>query len=798
MKKLLLLILFLNIYSPIFSQTINVVNREDNKPIPNAKVFVKELNQTYTTNKEGKIQLPKSSYTIINVEVQSSKYELLQTNLNISNSESDLLISLTPKVFKFDDVTVYSATRQKQKITESPAAIYSQSPEQIRAISRTGQIAQVFQNFTGIDVLQNGASDFIVNTRGFNGGLNRRILVLQDGRDASMPLLGAQEWNSFSMPLDEFSRIEFIRGPAASLYGANAFNGVMNLTSYSPKEVLGAKASVIAGDYQTYRADARYAGEWSLFSYKLSIGTSQRLNYSTRRDSIQLLEYSGLPLERKILTEDDRMTKSLYGSLRMDFDLGKEKVITSEFGYSRNTNEMFVFGLGRTFVKDVERPYARIAFNTNNFHLQAHYMQRHTMDTMWLMVPNAPLLDNSKDIFIESQYNLKAMDNLSFVFGASQDFQFIRTFGTSLPNDVDANYTGLYSQVDYKTNFKIDVVASARVDFASIHETQFSPRIAFVYKPKSNHNLRISGGRSFQRPNYSELYRLTPDAPAFDPKTGKPVNFTAIQKQINDTLAALTGTDPQLNFGLSAMNSKAIGNPNLKVENNVGIDFGYEGTFFNHFKFSADVYYNQINDFVTNFLPKVNTDIPEWTPNLPENLKQYTDLVKSMVYSPLNARDKLRLSDYNGVPTFVVSNTNVGKIVQGGLELNLMYFYNKNLSAELGYSNYKFKVIEANDYQNILPNTSPNKYKVAVAYQKSNFIDVRIDYNYTEGFDWLAGTYVGEVPSYSLVNLNLGFYPINGLELGVNIFNLLDTKHYQMFGGTYLPRYTTFKLSYTI
>ncbi len=246
------------------------------------------------------------------------------------------------------------------------------------------------------------------------------------------------------------------------------------------------------------------------------------------------------------------------------------------------------------------------------------------------------------------------------------------------------------------------------------------------------------------------------------------------------------------------MNSKAIGNPNLKVENNVGIDFGYEGTFFNHFKFSADVYYNQINDFVTNFLPKVNTDIPEWTPNLPENLKQYTDLVKSMVYSPLNARDKLRLSDYNGVPTFVVSNTNVGKIVQGGLELNLMYFYNKNLSAELGYSNYKFKVIEANDYQNILPNTSPNKYKVAVAYQKSNFIDVRIDYNYTEGFDWLAGTYVGEVPSYSLVNLNLGFYPINGLELGVNIFNLLDTKHYQMFGGTYLPRYTTFKLSYTI
>lgn len=781
----------------LFSKTLKILSSEDKKPVKNALAIINE-SDTLKANSDGNIDLSKYKGEI-SLTILANKFQTYRTKLNLElTSLENSEIYLNPKLFQLDEIMIYSASRQQQKITESPAAIYQQNPDQIRINSRAGQIAQVFQNFTGIDVLQNGASDFIVNTRGFNGGLNRRILVLQDGRDASMPLLGAQEWNSFSMPLDEFARVEFVRGPAASLYGANAFNGVLNLTSYAPKQIIGAKASVLAGDYDTYRIDARYAGMWNFLSYKISLGTSNRLNWSNRRDSVQFLEYPGLPLERKTLTRDDRMTKSYYGTFRMDFDLWQDANLVSEFGYSRNTNELFVFGLGRTFVKDVERPYMRLAFNLPNFHFQTHYMQRRVLDTMWLMVPGAPLLDNSKDLFFEAQYNHQFSKSFGVIVGATQDFQFIRTSGTSIPNDVDANYTGIYSQFDYKTDFNIDFVTSARIDFASIHETQFSPRFAIVYKPLANHNLRISAGRSFQRPNYSELYRLTPDAPAIDPKSGKPVDFASIQKLINDTLSSLTGTNPNLNFALNATNAKAIGNPNLKVERNIGLDFGYEGIFFEHFKLSVDLYYNKLNDFITNFLPRVNTDIPEWTPELPDNLKQYTNLVKDMVYSQLNPRDKLRLSNYQGKPTFVVSNTNVGEVIQYGLELNLIYLVDNNLSFEAGYSNYNFEIIKANKYQAILPNTSPNKYRLAANYVKKGLLDARIDFSYTQGFDWLAGTYVGYVPDYALVNLNIGIYPIDNLEVGLYIFNLLDRKHYQMFGGTYLPRYTTMKISYQL
>jgi len=246
------------------------------------------------------------------------------------------------------------------------------------------------------------------------------------------------------------------------------------------------------------------------------------------------------------------------------------------------------------------------------------------------------------------------------------------------------------------------------------------------------------------------------------------------------------------------LNAKAIGNPNLKVERNVGLDFGYEGIFLEHIKLSVDLYYNKLNDFITNFLPRVNTDIPEWTPELPDNLKQYTNLVKDLVYTPLSPRDKLRLSNYQGKPTFVVSNTNIGEVIQYGMELNIIYLVDNNLSFEAGYSNYNFEVIKANQYQAILPNTSPNKYRLAANYTKKGLLDVRLDFSYTQGFDWLAGTYVGYVPDYALVNLNIGVYPIENLEVGLYVFNLLDRKHYQMFGGTYLPRYTTMKISYQI
>ncbi len=741
------------------------------------------------------IKAGKYTFVFSGMYIETTKYE----NAEVKDGEILIInLSIPAKELKFNDVVVYGASKRLEKITESPSSVVVKYPDEIDKSSRRGQLGAALFGEAGIDILQSGSSDFIVNTRGFNNGLNRRLLVLQDGRDAAMPLLGAQEWNSFSMPMNDYSRIELVKGPSAALYGANAFNGVLNLTSYSPKEVIGTKVSLLGGDYETFRGDIRHAEAYGNFSYKLNLGYAHNLNYATRRDSLKFLEYAGLPTEKHILTEDERKNFSYYGTLRMDYDFNADSRIVAEAGYSRSGNENYVFGLGRTLVKDVERPFVRLAYNSSNINVHLHYMLRSCPDTMWLMVPNAPLLDNSKDMMADFQHNFSISSDINVVWGVSEQIQLIRTFGTSIPNDVNAYYSSGYAQLDWKLASWLKFVASGRIDYASIHSTQFSPRASFVISASDEHQFRLSFGRAFQRPNYSELYRVTTDAPAFSPVTKKPIDFNALNKAVNDTLSKLSGTTQNVNLDLSAVRANAIGNDKLTVEKVLGFEFGYKGVLSKDLYVTFDAYYDRMNDFITNFLPGVNPNIQAWTPNLQGDMAQYNDLVKSIVYGAMNPRDRQRLSVYNGKPTFVVSNTNIGQIDQYGFEFEVHYNFNKNISLTGNYSYYDFKLIEGSQSQPLLPNTSPNRLNLGITYNEPKSWDAGLSFNYTEGFEWLAGTYFGNVPSYAIVNLNAGVYLANNLQLSINVFNLLDRHFYQIFGGTYLPRYTTVRISYEI
>ena len=784
-----------------------IYSNDNKEPISGITVRVKNTGYYAVSKRDGEFEIPNIKNTDVIITVSSIGWKpYISESIKLGESENKSIeIELNPNTYQFNEVSVFGATKRQEKITSSPAAITMALPPDIEKSSRNGQIGSALIGTPGLDVLQNGASDFLVNTRGFNNGLNRRILVLQDGRDASMPLLGAMEWNSFSMPLDEFSKVELVRGPSASLYGANAFNGVLNLTSYAPKEVLGAKASILAGDYKTFRGDIRYAGMFDAFSYKITLGRSQSLNYSQTRSDSAHLEYPGLTIEKRPLSSDDRNTFSTYGTLRMDYDLSDESKMVGEFGYSRSGNELYVFGLGRTLVKDVEKPYYRLEYNSPSINVHTHYMQRSVKDTMWLMAPspNTPLLDDSKDFMIDAQHNFFAMDKLHLIWGISQQYQQIRTSGTSIPNDVNANYTGVYSQADFELNKTFKFVGSVRADFSNMHDNQLSPRLAIVIAPIEDHQFRLSFGRSYQRPNYSELYRSTPFTPAFsvlpNGKSGPPVNFAKLEQQIADSIAKLSGgSAPNLNLNLNATRSYALGNSELKVEKNLGFETGYKGVFSSSLFITVDAYYNQLQDFITNFLPGVNSNIPAWSPTLADSLSQYQTLVKNMVYNSLSPFDRQRLSIYKGLPTFVISNANVGKVNQWGVDIGVNYYITNDILIAGNYSYYDFEVKESSLSQPLVSNTSPHRINLKATYTYQKLFDVSLHYSHTTGYDWVAGTYIGKVPSYNLLNFNAGADITSGLKLGVNVNNVLNYKHYEMFGGSYMPRYATMKLSYEI
>ena len=93
---------------------------------------------------------------------------------------------------------------------------------------------ELFEFTPGAQLTRGGLWDFNLGTRGFNRALSRRVAVILDGRDLSLPFFGYQGWPAFSFPLDNLASLEIVRGPNAALYGANASGGVGIMTSKSP------------------------------------------------------------------------------------------------------------------------------------------------------------------------------------------------------------------------------------------------------------------------------------------------------------------------------------------------------------------------------------------------------------------------------------------------------------------------------------------------------------------------------------------------------------------------------------
>src|SRR5690606_33401083 len=129
----------------------------------------------------------------------------------------------------------YSASRRAERVTEAPAAVSVIPAAEIAREASHGQLPKLLEFTPGAQVTQSGIYDFNFNTRGLNSSLNRRVAVIIDGREPSVPFLGSQEWASVSFPLDDLEQAEFVRGPSAALYGANASSGVLNLLTRRPR-----------------------------------------------------------------------------------------------------------------------------------------------------------------------------------------------------------------------------------------------------------------------------------------------------------------------------------------------------------------------------------------------------------------------------------------------------------------------------------------------------------------------------------------------------------------------------------
>ena len=144
---------------------------------------------------------------------------------------------------------VTSVTRQESTVGRSPAAVFVITPEMIRR-SGARSLPELLRMVPGLFVAKIDANKWSVSSRGFSGRFARKLLVQLDGRTLYTPLFGGVFWDVQDVLLEDIERIEVIRGPGASVWGANAVNGVINITTKSAKDTHGAYAELGGGDQE--------------------------------------------------------------------------------------------------------------------------------------------------------------------------------------------------------------------------------------------------------------------------------------------------------------------------------------------------------------------------------------------------------------------------------------------------------------------------------------------------------------------------------------------------------------------
>ncbi|HEX4964324.1 MAG TPA: TonB-dependent receptor [Thermoanaerobaculia bacterium] len=180
------------------------------------------------------------------------------------------------------DIDVTSVSRRSERLSKAAAAITVITGEDLRRSGVT-TLPDALRLSVSTHVAQSDGHTWGLTTRGFNSSFATadKLLVLIDGRSVYTPLFSGVFWDVQDVPLEDVDRIEVIRGPGATLWGANAVNGVINIITKSAKETQGGLVTAAAGN-ETDLGSVRWGG-------KLGEGTFYRAyGKYYHRDALEL------------------------------------------------------------------------------------------------------------------------------------------------------------------------------------------------------------------------------------------------------------------------------------------------------------------------------------------------------------------------------------------------------------------------------------------------------------------------------------------------------------------------------
>jgi len=606
--------------------------------------------------------------------------------------------------------TVFTVSKKEQTISESPSAVSIITDEDIRAYGATN-IPDLLRMVPGVDVLAISATDYNVNIRGFNKDATHKLLVLIDGRSVNLDFMGIVLWESLPITMEEIKRIEIVKGPGSAIWGGNAYSGIINIVTRRPVEALGTTASVSYGERNTQIGSVIHGDRKGSTSYMISAGWKQEDNWDDNNWGQSVVRGKGsLAMETK------------KGNFTLEQALSNSASLTISGGVVQSYGE--VLTAADVYRRDNTSSHLKLDY-------QRDWLRFHTywngLDTGIKETINSGDFNIKTDTYdTELQGVFDAGNSNSIVTGVSIRVNTVDSELLSGHNQQDI--WGLYLQDDLKLTEKLILTAGARYDQHPLVGWNLSPRAALVYTPKEGHTLRLSYTTAYLLPTFVEsyLYRKVPVAPGIDIVT--------------------------------------IGSRDVKPGKIRSLEAGYQGHLTDRIKGTAELFYNELEDFIT-FIPS------------PEN---------PLVYSFYNR----------------------GKYKASGGEAGLDFYIADDLVARANYS-YQFIW---NDEAGTRVSYSPlSKANAELRYDPKRGVNAAAWVNYVgetnwsssaQSEDWLPPstqtTRTGtdpKVPIYFLLNIKTGYRFTEDTELYLSAFNLLDDRHREFIAGDEVGRRVTANLA---
>ncbi len=169
--------------------------------------------------------------------------------------------------------------RKTQKLTETAGALFVLTQEDIRRAGIT-RLAEALRMIPGMNVARLNANDWAISVRGLNQRYATKMLVMIDGRTVYNPRRSQVDWNLQDLLIDDIKQIEVIRGPGASLWGSNAMNGIINITTKTAKKTQGTLVTSYFGNGEEQAIiSARHGGKLKNGYYRIYGKSQQHDNF---------------------------------------------------------------------------------------------------------------------------------------------------------------------------------------------------------------------------------------------------------------------------------------------------------------------------------------------------------------------------------------------------------------------------------------------------------------------------------------------------------------------------------------